>query len=122
MSGARATPAATWATAASPAGRPRASCSAASGCPKCAATSVSAGPSATGCSWPRASRSTPSTPRCKARDRPRRRSAQFLLRRPEAFDEPVDEARRIAEQRLLTGQLLLELAERADEGTALGER
>ena len=35
--------------------------------PEVAATSASAAPSATGCSWPAASRSTPSTPRPKAR-------------------------------------------------------
>ena len=58
-------------------GRP--SCSAASACPRSAATSASAAPSATGCSWPAASRSTPSTPPPRGR-RPADRAAHVGLR------------------------------------------
>src|SRR5688500_17840417 len=58
--------AATWATAASPCGIRKASSSDASGCRRCAATSASVGPSATGSSWPAASRCTPSTSRPRA--------------------------------------------------------
>ena len=69
ISGARATPAAPSATTASRSGGPTASCWAASVCPKCAATSASAGRSAIACSWPRASRSMRSTSIPRARDR-----------------------------------------------------
>src|SRR5712664_1572830 len=58
-----------------------------SACPRCAATSASAAPSATACSWPRASRSTPPTPPPKAPHRAdplRRPPLLFELRRRSA--------------------------------------
>ena len=62
---------------------PAGSSSAASGCPRFAATSASADPSATVCSWRRASRSTPSTSRRRARHRDRTSS---LLGRDERHE------------------------------------
>ena len=72
----------------------RASSSGASGCPRSAATSASAGPSATACSWRPASRSTPSTSRPRA-PRPARATirAHLLRWRPR---QPAQRSRKYA--------------------------